>query len=160
MQLYNQPPATQLLSTTNQLQITSRQFPQWWHRHAQRHQLTSGRRRKQTATGGRHRPTTTPWISRTWKPFHIPREVQEWLDDCRSTTSPPEDRKFKIVYNSQTIHKNDYFSFFFYKNYIFIFQCTVLLEDSRLNYLEAEGKFSHFDHRRHKGCEHIYKPRP
>ena len=28
------------------------------------------------------------------------------------------------------------------------------------NYLEAEGKFSHFDHRRHKGCEHVYKPRP
>ena len=34
-------------------------------------------------------------------------------------------------------------------------QCTVLPEGSKKNYLEAEGKFSYFDHRRHKGCDHF-----
>ena len=156
MQLYNQPPATQLLSTTNQLQIMSRQFPQWWHHPALKLQFTSRRRHLPTATRGRHRPITTQWTSITWKPFHIPREVQGCLGDYQSTMSPPEGQRIKLVnkisYNSP--------KYFLYKFYILIFQCTVLPEESRKNYLEAEGKFSHFVHRRHKGCEHIYKPRP
>ena len=133
------------MSTTKQPQITSRQFSQWWHHHALRFHLLSRRRHQQPAPGGRHQPTRILWISRSWKPFHIPKEVQEWPDEYWSTTSPPEDQKCKNINNSQIFH------FFLYRNHIFIFQCTVLLEDSRLNYLEAEGKFSHFDHRRHIG---------